>query len=254
MSELTIFVGYTQNSGDDPALGLALADIALYLTAVHKTTGALTVIWDGTQNPTFEVTNTGTYGRIYATADLGTYNYSGGGLYSGGVALDNDWVTSAAGMDIDSICACVTEWFAKTVSTLSTLVTGEVTITRGDTLILQFEGIGDITLRDNIWFTVKGDKDDADTTADIQIDETNGLLYINGVDAQAAGWVADASITVTDAVAGDLTVRLEAVQSAKITTCSRNWYDLQVSWLDGTVSTLSKGIARVIGDLTRATS
>ena len=155
---------------------------------------------------------------------------------------------------VAGVCSCVTEWFAKTVSTLSTLVTGEVTIVRGDTLILQFEGIGDITLRDNIWFTVKGDKDDADTGADIQIDEDNGLLYINGVDAQAAGWVADASITVTDAVAGDLTVRLEAVQSAKITTCSRNWYDLQVLWLDGTVSTLSKGIARVIGDLTRATS
>lgn len=155
---------------------------------------------------------------------------------------------------IAAVCSCVTGWFAKTVSIISTLVTGEVTITRGDTLVLPFEDIGDITTRDNIWFTVKSDKDDEDTAADIQIDEDNGLLYINGVDAQAAGWAADGSITVTDAVAGDLTVRLEAVQSAKITTCSRNWYDLQVLWLDGTVSTLSKGIARVIGDLTRATS
>lgn len=155
---------------------------------------------------------------------------------------------------IAAVCPCVTAWFAKAVSTVSTLVVGDVTIIRGDTLILQFEGIGDISTRDNIWFTVKSDKDDLDTSADVQVDEDNGLLYINGVDAQAAGWAADGTITVTDAVAGDLTVRVEAVQTAKITTCSRNWYDLQVLWLDGTVSTVSKGLARVIGDLTRATS
>ena len=252
MSSITVLASFTRNGGDDPATALALADIDLYLTAVHQTTGVSTVIWDGSQNPTFEVSNVGVYGRIYTLADFSVYDYVGAAEYTGAVVLDNDYVAGLAAET--GICACVTGWFAKTVSTLSTLVTGEVTIVRGDTLILQFEGMGDITTKDNIWFTVKGDKDNADTAADIQVDETNGLLYINGVDAQAAGWVADASITVTDAVAGDLTVRLEAVQSAKITTCSRNWYDLQVLWLDGTVSTLSKGIARVIGDLTRATS
>jgi len=138
---------------------------------------------------------------------------------------------------IAAVCPCVTAWFAKAVSTLSTLVVGDVTIIRGDTLILQFEGIGDISTRDNIWFTVKSDKDDADTAADVQCDEDTGLLYINGAAAAVPG---NATITVTDAVVGDLTVRIEAIEMAKITTCSRNWYDLQVLWLDGTVSTVAK--------------
>jgi len=155
---------------------------------------------------------------------------------------------------VAGVCSCVTEWFAKSISVLSSIAEDTVVITRGDTLIIPFEGMGDITTCDNIWFTVKGDKDDADTAADIQIDKTNGLLYINGVDAQAAGWAADGSITVTDAVAGDFTVRVEAVQTAKIGVCSRNWYDVQVRWLDATVSTVGKGLARIIGDLTRATS
>jgi hypothetical protein len=98
MADLTVVVAFTRNSGDNPATGLALADIAMYLTALHRSTGARTVVWDGTQNPQFEVTNTGSYGRILTTADLDTYNYVGGGLYSGLVALDNDWVVGSVGI------------------------------------------------------------------------------------------------------------------------------------------------------------
>ncbi len=98
MADLTMIVAFTRNAGDLPALGLGLADILLYLTAVNRVTGARTVVWNGV-NPTFEVNNTGTYGRVLATADLDVNNYVGGGLYTGLVVLDNDWVVGSAGVD-----------------------------------------------------------------------------------------------------------------------------------------------------------
>lgn len=99
MSDLTVLAHFTKNTGDDPATGLALADIALYLTSINRTTGAEVAIWDGTQNPTFEVSNTGAYGRIY-DADFDTYNYSGGARYNGATVLDNDWISGTIGEGI----------------------------------------------------------------------------------------------------------------------------------------------------------
>jgi len=45
--------------GGAPAVGLALADIDLYLTRQHVTTGVDAVVWDGTQHPTEEIDNVG---------------------------------------------------------------------------------------------------------------------------------------------------------------------------------------------------
>jgi len=83
--------------GGAPAVGLALADIDLYLTRQHVTTGVDAVVWDGTQHPTEEIDNVGAYARIYTDADLDTYNYSLLGVYTGAVALDTDNVTGAMG-------------------------------------------------------------------------------------------------------------------------------------------------------------
>lgn len=99
MSDLTILAHFTKNVGDDPATGLTLTDIALYLTSIDRITGAEVEIWDGTQNPAFEVSNTGAYGRIY-DVDFDTYNYSGGARYNGATVLDNDWVSGTIGEGI----------------------------------------------------------------------------------------------------------------------------------------------------------
>jgi len=91
MSSIWVRAYFTQNNGDDPATGLALADIDMYLTSVNRSTGAASVIWDGSQNPTVEETDVGAYGRLYGSADFETYHYFGGGRYTGGVGLDSDW-------------------------------------------------------------------------------------------------------------------------------------------------------------------
>ena len=126
-----------------------------------------------------------------------------------------------------------------------------ISIRRGDTFTLDVSGLSNLTTRTNIWFTVKNDKEDADTSAEIQIDEDNGLLYINSAAPTAA---ANGSITVTDAANGNLTVALEAVESAKLSLSGRFSYDVQVLYASGDVVTETRGDADIIGDVTRATS
>lgn len=133
----------------------------------------------------------------------------------------------------------------------SAVIKGDIIFNRGDTMIYGFTGMGDLTNRENIWFTVKGSKSDADTAALVQIDEDTGLLYINGA---AAGVPGNGSITVNAIISGNLTVRLEAIESAKVDCCVRAYYDLQIEFTDGTVLTPARGLCKLIGDVTRATS
>lgn len=123
-----------------------------------------------------------------------------------------------------------------------------ISIRRGDTLNVNFSGLSNLTTRSNVWFTVKGDKDDADSAADIQIDELTGLLYISG----APGTAANGSVVVTDAASGKLTVTLAAVETAKLTIVGRFFYDVQVLYDTGVVQTETRGHANIIGDVTRA--
>jgi len=95
MSNLWVRARFTENSGDDPATGLTLSDIDMYLLAVHRSSGAITVVWNGTQIPTTEETNIGAYGRMYSGADFETYFYTGGARYTGATVLDSDWVGGA---------------------------------------------------------------------------------------------------------------------------------------------------------------
>ena len=92
---LTVAATFTQSNGDNPATGLTLADIDLYLTSQNKTTGATAIIWDGTQNPTAEIDNAGIYARIYTGEDFETYNYFVRAQYTGASTLDQDTVQGA---------------------------------------------------------------------------------------------------------------------------------------------------------------
>jgi len=87
---ITVVAFFTQSSGS-PATGLTLTDINLYLTAIAKSDGAQTVIWDGTQNPTAEVASLGLYFKSYASPNLTLYDYAGGAHYTGATALDSNW-------------------------------------------------------------------------------------------------------------------------------------------------------------------
>jgi hypothetical protein len=112
MTDLMIGVLLTLTGVDgpgEPATGLTLADIDLYLTAQDRATGVDSVIWDGTQNPTEEMANVGTYTRKLTTADLDLYNYYVSAHYTGPVSLDQDWVNGAIGIDLIPIGTAI-EW------------------------------------------------------------------------------------------------------------------------------------------------
>lgn len=94
MSTIVVAAQFTQ-SGGQPAAGLALADIDLYLTRLDNTLGTVTVVWDGTQNPTVEITNCGSYVRLYTLADTDTYTYFAAAHYTGATTLDSDYVMGA---------------------------------------------------------------------------------------------------------------------------------------------------------------
>lgn len=105
MTDLTIAARFTLTGllgAGEPATGLALADIELFLTAQHRSTMAETVIWDSDTvavNPTSELSNIGAYVRLYNLADLDTYNYFAAARYTGAVSLDQDWVIGSAGVE-----------------------------------------------------------------------------------------------------------------------------------------------------------
>ena len=88
MSTIVISALWTQGGGD-PATGLALADIDLYLFSRNRSTGVVAPIWVAV-NPTEEIGG-GLYSRSYATADEDTYGYFAYAQYMGVAVLDNDY-------------------------------------------------------------------------------------------------------------------------------------------------------------------
>jgi len=120
---------------------------------------------------------------------------------------------------------------------------------RGDTWNIEIRRVGDISARTKLWFSLKSDVGDTDAQSLVQIEETAGLEYVNGAAATVAG---NGSITVLDATIGNIDVRLEAVESAKLENVGNFYYDAQT--LDTDIETKVHGRAVVMGDVTRETS
>ena len=159
-------------------------------------------------------------------------------------------VTGAKDASIDAIKA-KTDLITGTSLTIASVVSGStITAHRGDTLSAALENIGALTNNSKLWFTVKRDYDDADTAAVIQIEKTGGLLYLNG----AAGTTGNGSLTINDVASGDVTIVLNASETAKLSPGNYQ-YDIQILRSAGTpVSTLTYGEFVVPADVTRATS
>ena len=157
------------------------------------------------------------------------------------------------------------------ISTIPTLVKAELlsvpiirkllrsanlTMKRGDTWEQYITNLGDLTGWTKIWFTARQNKRDADTTSAIQIVVSNpgeaadGLLYIQGTSPTSN---ANGSITVSDLTNGDIIVRLEALESAKMDAGESIFYDVQIEKTTD-ITTVRDGHLGVDADVTRATS
>lgn len=177
----------------------------------------------------------------FATEDTGETEAAAGSVakLAQGVAGD---------LTAESIWAHVPRTLTQTAAELAAVVRGSLlTIMRGDSWSATVTGLGSVAARAKLWFTVKSSLSDLDAASRIQIEETDGLVCING----AAGTALDGAITVDDEDAGDITITLAAAASAQLAPGSYS-YDLQ--WFDGddAIHTLTVGAMRVVGDVTRA--
>lgn len=82
---------FTKSSGQ-PATGLTLSEIAIYLYARALADGTVTAIWSG-ENPTEEIGG-GLYSKSY-DADTTTYTYYAYAVYSGATELDTNYAVMA---------------------------------------------------------------------------------------------------------------------------------------------------------------
>ena len=126
---------------------------------------------------------------------------------------------------------------------------GDITVQRGDTVVISVTGLGDITNRTKLWVTAKFGKSDADSAAIFQITEAGGLLILNGA---SAGTTTDASISVTNQATGALTITLKPAITDDLSP-GAGWYaDIQVLRSTGAVDTLATYDLAVTADVTRS--
>ena len=139
-------------------------------------------------------------------------------------------------------------------SLLTALKGTDIAVDRGDTMILDITGLGDLTGYTELWFTIKDDKDKTDPQSIIQVLlsapplATDGLQAIAGVSPTAA---ANGSITINSLVLGNITIRTEAIETAKLLDCGGFYYDIQKATATD-VLTIRTGRATVRGDVTRS--
>jgi len=151
------------------------------------------------------------------------------------------------------IWAYATRTLTQSAAAVVAAVSGsDINITRGDTLSASLTGLGNISARTKLWLTVKRERQHTDAQSIIQVEETDGMLYLNGSLVVSLGLTAAAgSITVTDAVAGDITIAISAAAAALLQP-QACYYDIQMLTAAGTVTTLTVGKVDVNADVTGA--
>lgn len=251
---ITVTAIFTQNSGD-PATGLTLADIDLYLYRRAISSGAVTMVWDGV-NPTEEVGG-GIYTRSYSSEDLETYEYFAYAQYTGAEDLDSDYALMSASFQGDTgavVWGYSTRTLTQSAASVTAAVSGsDLTIRRGDTFSASLTGLGSLSGYVSLDFAVKVKKSDSDDDAIVRIrlnasGSGDGLLRLN---KQAASNADNGSITIDDAGDGDITITLAAAETQNLVKAEDLYYDVQVITASA-VTTLTEGNCDVTEDVMRA--
>lgn len=152
-------------------------------------------------------------------------------------------------LDAAAVWAYATRTLTQTAAAVAAALAGStINIRRGDTLTVSITGLGDLTARTKLWIAGKADRGHPDTAAVFVIEETADLQVINGSTATTP---TNGTLTVTDAVAGNLTIVLAGVETAKLAELTGGVYDVQILEAAGP-RTLTDGTLNVTLDVTRA--
>lgn len=169
-------------------------------------------------------------------------------ILTGIVNVQDD--SEASGVSAAEVWAYASRTLTQSAAQVAQAVEGDnITVKRGDDLVIALTDIGSLAGRTKLWFTVKRWYDDADDDAVLMIVEGVGLTRLNG----AAGTAGQGSVTVTDEATGDLTVVIAAAASAQLLPRETYLWDVQ-ALLAGGVVTRAQGAFTVVGDVTRAVS
>src|SRR3990172_6459864 len=133
-------------------------------------------------------------------------------------------------------------------SIASALSGDKITVKRGDTLSVSLTGLGNISTRTKLYFTVKRKQELSDDDSTVLIEETAGLVRFNASPAPVAG---DGSIPVDNETSGNITIELIATRAAEFTLGTYQ-YDVQMITSTGEVSTLAQGTFAITSDITKA--
>lgn len=226
----------------DPDTGaLTDADSAPLYRIYENTVG--TAIMTGTMALLDDANTTGFYSeRISVTTANGFEAYKSYNIYIT-AAVDGSQGGVGYGFVVDP---------ASSSSSSSSSTAYELTARRGDTYKSASDnpvtGLGDISARTKLWFTVKMSTGLTDAQATLLIEETDGLTRLNG---SGYGTAAHGSITVSDASNGDIAIEIDEAATDDLRPRSYP-YDIQMLDSSGDVTTLRTGTFTVQSDVTRA--
>jgi hypothetical protein len=163
-----------------------------------------------------------------------------------------DGAEASGTLTATDVWAAAVRTLTQSAAQVTAIVQGsDITVRRGDTWSITLTGLGNISSRTKLYFTVKASTDSPDTAALLKVEESAGLQILNGSSSVTAG---DASITVNSAVTGSITIALAAAKSAGLPATREDYYyDVQMVTASA-VSTLTDGNFTVEADVTRATS
>ncbi len=124
-----------------------------------------------------------------------------------------------------------------------------VSVYQYTTWSISLTGLGDISSRSKLYFTVKSNLESADASKKtiLQVEETAGLIYINGA---AASDSSKATLVVDSATLGNITVTVD--ESVTGLSDQHGLYDVKMVTSAGTVSVLTISTFQIKSVITRA--
>ena len=148
------------------------------------------------------------------------------------------------------VWAYASRTLTQTAAVIAAILEGSVvSVYQYTTWTISLTGLGDISARSKLYFTAKGnlDDDDDDDATILQVEETDGLLYIGGADADDS---AMATLVVDNETTGAITVTVD--DSVTGLDNQRGLYDVKMITAAGTVSVLTISTFKIVSVVTKA--
>ncbi|MBU0494101.1 MAG: hypothetical protein KKA73_04905 [Chloroflexi bacterium] len=142
---------------------------------------------------------------------------------------------------------------SSSVTVTATVDGDQITVYRGTTWTINLTGLGDLSARSKLYFTVKRATGDPDDESILQVEVPAGMLYWLGATAASA---ANASIAIDDESAGDITITVKPAVTLYAQPLKDLTYDVKMLDTNGVVSELTRGARKfdIEADVTRAVS